>query len=334
MSTEKMRASFRLLMLIATPKLTDKALLLFEKGKLPMQLQAYAHGTASREMMDMLGLDSGEKSLLLTMMPKTDADDLLIRLRRELRLGLSGSGIAFTVPISGANKRVLQMVQQVCQEKPKPEMRRALMQENDYQIIVALVNQGYSEEVMAAAQFHEEHPDSRMEIFIVDSHAYSMAEGAGVIEAKQKLDAGETMESVIEYLNDKYAKMEILLTAYTLKVIRKSGRISAAAAIAGDLLGIHPIFTLNDGVSQVVKKVRGDKAVVSGMATAMASRMAQGTPYYIGVSDHKYDEEYVEACTKKVGYAPVGIFHLGCAVLSNTGAEAVGLVFEGAKRER
>lgn len=186
----------------------------------------------------------------------------------------------------------------------------------------------------AATQFHEEHPDSRMEIFIVDSHAYSMAEGAGVIEAKQKLDAGETMESVVEYLNDKYAKMEILLTAYTLKVIRKSGRISAAAAIAGDLLGIHPIFTLNDGVSQVVKKVRGDKAVVSGMATTMASRMAQGTPYYIGVSDHKYDEEYVEACTKKVGYAPVGIFHLGCAVLSNTGAEAVGLVFEGAKRER
>lgn len=186
----------------------------------------------------------------------------------------------------------------------------------------------------AAAQFHEEHPDSRMEIFIVDSHAYSMAEGAGVIEAKQKLDAGETMESVVEYLNDKYAKMEILLTAYTLRVIRKSGRISAAAAIAGDLLGIHPIFTLNDGVSQVVKKVRGDKAVVSGMATTMASRMAQGTPYYIGVSDHKYDEEYVEACTKKVGYAPVGIFHLGCAVLSNTGAEAVGLVFEGAKRER
>ena len=186
----------------------------------------------------------------------------------------------------------------------------------------------------AAAQFHEEHPDSRMEIFIVDSHAYSMAEGAGVIEAKQKLDAGETMESVVEYLNDKYAKMEILLTAYALKVIRKSGRISAAAAIAGDLLGIHPIFTLNDGVSPVVKKVRGDKAVVSGMATTMASRMAQGTPYYIGVSDHKYDEEYVEACTKKVGYAPVGIFHLGCAVLSNTGAEAVGLVFEGAKRER
>ena len=69
MSTEKMQASFRLLMLITTPKLAEKALLLFEKGRLPMQIQAYAHGTASREMMDMLGLDSGEKSLLLTGVP-------------------------------------------------------------------------------------------------------------------------------------------------------------------------------------------------------------------------------------------------------------------------
>ena len=36
MSTEKMQASFRLLMLITTPKLAEKALLLFEKGR-PMR---------------------------------------------------------------------------------------------------------------------------------------------------------------------------------------------------------------------------------------------------------------------------------------------------------
>ena len=186
----------------------------------------------------------------------------------------------------------------------------------------------------ATEQYAQEHPESGMKVYIVDSHAYSMAEGAGVIDAKKMLLDGKPMEEVVDYLNDKYARMEILLTAYTLKVIRKSGRISAAAAIAGDLLGIHPIFTLNDGVSQVVKKVRGDKAVLGGMAGTMVSRMAQGTPYYIGVSNHKYDEDYVKACTQKVGYAPAGVFHLGCAVLSNTGAEAVGLVFEGQKRER
>ena len=75
MSNEKMCASFRMLMLITTPKLGEKALALFEREKLPMQCQAYAHGTASREMMDMLGLDSGEKSLLLSMMPKANVYD-------------------------------------------------------------------------------------------------------------------------------------------------------------------------------------------------------------------------------------------------------------------
>ena len=153
MSTEKMRASFRLLMLITTPKLAEKALLLFEKGKLPMQIQAYAHGTASREMMDMLGLDSGEKSLLLSMMPKANADELLKQLRRELRLGAFGNGIAFTIPLSGTNRRMLQMVEQICEEQHhEPEKRRIDMRENEYQMIVALVNQGYSEDVMAAAR--------------------------------------------------------------------------------------------------------------------------------------------------------------------------------------
>lgn len=186
----------------------------------------------------------------------------------------------------------------------------------------------------AAAQFHEEHPNSAMRIFIVDSHAYSMAQGAPVVEAAKRLEAGEPMEKVVAYLEDIYARIEIVLTAYTLKVIRKSGRVSAAAAIAGDLLGIHPIFTLNDGVSQVVKKIRGDRAVLTAMVDMMKSRMVAGSPYYIAVSDRKYAEEYTRACTEKVGYGPVSVFVLGCAVLSNTGPDAVGLIYEGQKRER
>lgn len=182
----------------------------------------------------------------------------------------------------------------------------------------------------AAQQFHEEHPDSRMTIDIVDSHCYSVGYGMEVVRASEMLESGEPMEKVVAYLDDKFRRTEILLTAYTLKVIRKSGRINAAAAIAGDLLGIHPIFTLNDGVSQVIKKVRGDKLVVTNMVSQMKARMAPGAPYYIGVADHKYEEEYAAACEKAVGYPPALVFHLGCAVCSNTGPEAVGLIYEGA----
>ncbi len=186
----------------------------------------------------------------------------------------------------------------------------------------------------AAEQFHQEHPDSAMQISVVDSHGYSMAYGAHVLKAAEMLENGSTMQEVVAYLEDKFARMEILLTAYTLKVIRKSGRVNAAAAIAGDLLGIHPIFTLNDGVSQVVKKARGDKMVVSAMVNQMKSRMAENSPYYICVTDKKYVQEYTEACEKAVGYGPQYVVQLGCAICSNTGPEAVGLIYEGVKRER
>ena len=129
--------------------------------------------------------------------------------------------------------------------------------------------------------------------------------------------------------------METVLTVYSLKIVRKSGRVSAAAAVAGDVLGIHPVFTLNDGVSQVVKKVRGDKMVVTAMVSALKSRMAPGTPYLIAVTDEKYAKEYADACEKAVGYPPALVYQLGCAVCSNTGPEAVGIVYEGKiKRDR
>ena len=186
----------------------------------------------------------------------------------------------------------------------------------------------------AAVQFHEEHPESKMRIAIVDSHSYSVTYGTEVCRAAQMLEEGASLDDVTQYLNDRFARLELVLTAYTLKVIRKSGRVSAAAAIAGDLLGIRPIFTLIDGVSQVVKKVRGDKMVMSSVVNHCKNRMTPGTPYYLGVTNWKYAEDYAKAAEAAIGYPPADTFHLGAAVCANTGPEAVGMLFEGAKRER
>lgn len=186
----------------------------------------------------------------------------------------------------------------------------------------------------AVQQFREEHPDSRMRIEIVDSHSYSVTYGVEVVRAAEMLEDGDSLDDVTAYLNDRFARVELVLTAYTLKVIRRSGRVSAAAAIAGDLLGIRPIFTLIDGVSKVVKKVRGDKQVMTAMVSHCKANMIPGTPYYLGVTNRKYEAEYVAALEKSIGYPPKERFHLGSAVCSNTGPEAVGILFEGAKRER
>ena len=186
----------------------------------------------------------------------------------------------------------------------------------------------------AAEEFGQAHPESALKITIVDSHSYSIVYGSQAVEAAKMLEAGKPMEEVVRYLDDMFARLEVLLGAYTLKIIRKSGRVSAAAAIAGDLLGIRPVFTLIDGESKVVKKVRGEKQVVSGVIGHCKANMAAGTPYYIGVTNMKYAELYQQAAEESIGYPPAGVFHLGSAVCSNTGPECAAIMYEGAKRDR
>ena len=186
----------------------------------------------------------------------------------------------------------------------------------------------------AAAQFKEEHPDSPLQITIVDSHSYSVTYGVECIKAAEMLEAGKPMEEVVAYLDDRFARLELVITAYNLSVIRRSGRISAAAAIAGSLLGIHPIITLIDGVSKVVKKVRGEKMVMSSVIGHCKANMIPGSAYYIGVTNTKYADPYKAAAEEAIGYAPAGVFHLGSAVCSNTGPECAAMLYEGIKRER
>ena len=147
--SEKRRTSIRLLVLTVAPRLAEKASALMEREGVPVRLQLSGRGTASREMMDMLGLDSGEKTLLLTALHKRAADALLARLRRGLKLGSANSGIACTIALTGGSGRLVSLAQEMGSAQ---ETGRKVMMEYGYQLIIAIVNQGCSEEVMAAAR--------------------------------------------------------------------------------------------------------------------------------------------------------------------------------------
>ena len=105
--------------------------------------------------------------------------------------------------------------------------------------------------------------------------------------------------------------------------MKKSGRISAAAAFAGELLGLRPIISLNDGVSSVKSKVRGDAAVIPAMIKYVKSRVenVQELEYQLAYTDGERINELVKQCKKEFGHPPVNVFQLGCVVSANTGPE-------------
>ena len=125
----------------------------------------------------------------------------------------------------------------------------------------------YNAACMAAESLRDERPGCTMNVHVVDSHTYSMTYGWHVCEAARKLQAGADVKSVVEYLEDQLARMEIMLSMYTLRFVKKSGRVSAAAAFAGELLGLRPIIHMVDDTTSTIAKVRGDSAVMPVHAT-------------------------------------------------------------------
>ena len=119
----------------------------------------------------------------------------------------------------------------------------------------------YNNAVKAMELLEEERPGYTMKIQVIDSHTYSMPYGWYFCECARKVRNGGELASCVAELKKKLDCVEICLAAYSLKQMKKSGRVSAAAAVVGDLLGIRPIISLNAGVSKVESKVRGDAAV-------------------------------------------------------------------------
>ncbi len=152
--TSNEKPSYRLLVLIATPKLCDKAADMFLGENLPIQYRLNAEGTASSEIMDTLGFGSIDKGILISTVPKSYGEMLLKKLHKQLRLDAVNSGIAFTVPLTGACSILLKMMNGTAEKSGLPLNGKGenTMQENKYALVCAVVDRGFGSAVMNAAR--------------------------------------------------------------------------------------------------------------------------------------------------------------------------------------
>lgn len=148
---DRNKLSFRILVLITKPKLADKAADILRRGNVPLQFEWNARGTAPSELVDVLGLGSPDKNVLVSLMTRGTAAEMLVKLKKELRLGTVNSGIAFTLPISGANGLVVRLLSEG--DADGTDRKVVInMADSKYTLIAAAVDRGYSENVMEAAR--------------------------------------------------------------------------------------------------------------------------------------------------------------------------------------
>ena len=187
----------------------------------------------------------------------------------------------------------------------------------------------FNNSVIAKNDFFDNNPEAegKMRIHNIDSKCYSLFYGYPVTEAAKKVRRGAEPEEIVAYLEDWFNVSAIYAVPFTLKYAKKSGRISAAKAFAGELLGLKPVILFSDGNTDTVDKIRGEKNIVPKLVEIVEKNMTPQTPYILlHGKDDTVAKEVEKELAKKTGRKAEMIGNIGAVVTSNIGPDLVAVV--------
>ena len=96
-------------------------------------------------------------------------------------------------------------------------------------------------------------------IRVIDSENVSLGQRILVQRALEMRKQGYDANEIEISLNIEKKHIRLMALLDTLEYLKKGGRISAATAVAGAILGIKPVITLDEGAVEVRGKARGSK---------------------------------------------------------------------------
>ncbi len=188
----------------------------------------------------------------------------------------------------------------------------------------------YNNALMARDMFYQEIPQAkgRMNIHILDSTTYSMGYGLGVVEAAKLNENGASADEIIDYLRDWIDNVKVVFVPLDLRCVKKSGRVSAAAAFLGDAIGLKPIISFEYGESTIKSKVRGESAAINAIVSACVERRKAGTPIALALGENTgANEVFVNAVDEKITDVSSFKYDIGCIIAINAGPNAMGIIY-------
>lgn len=168
---------------------------------------------------------------------------------------------------------------------------------------------------------------------VVDSENASIGQRALVEYALRLKDAGLPFEEIVEKLERDKSRIRLIALLDTLEYLKKGGRISKTAALAGSMLSIKPVIAIQGGEVAVLGKARGSKQGNNLLLEKIrqAGGIDFGKPYflgYTGLSDvtlQKYIADHEELWKSSVDSLETA--SVGCAIGTHIGPGAIGVAF-------
>lgn len=126
----------------------------FKEQEIPITLQSLGKGTATDEIMELLGVGEPEKSVFFSIISGIKAKRILKRMIAMMRLDIPGNGIAFTVPMASiGSATAFHMIMEGESHMDTEKRSEKIMDtEPKREVIVAIANKGYVNQIMDAAR--------------------------------------------------------------------------------------------------------------------------------------------------------------------------------------
>ena len=145
-----------------------------------------------------------------------------------------------------------------------------------------------------------------------------------------------TLDELANWLEENKGNITQWFTVDDLMYLKRGGRVSAATALVGTMLGIKPVLHVDDEGHLInISKVRGRKASIEALAEKMQQLGLPGKneTVFICHGDCLEDAQRLEAILKaKCGVKEVFIGYTGAVIGSHSGPGTLALFFLGEKR--
>ncbi len=174
--------------------------------------------------------------------------------------------------------------------------------------------------------------DYEDKIIVVDTLNAALGQQIIVKRAIELRDSGKTAKEIADIINEEKKKVKVIALIDTLEYLKKGGRISQAAAMAGAVLNIKPVVAIVDGEIAVLGKARGSK---NGNNKLMELVKKDGIDFtrpflltYAGLNDdllQKYIQDSSSLYEGKIDTLP--ITPMGSVIGTHVGPGAIGVAF-------
>ena len=204
------------------------------------------------------------------------------------------------------------------------------IKENGDTAVVITISSNLSGTFQSANIAAEDYKDC---VYVVDSGSVTI--GAGILTeyALRLVEEGKTAEEIYNELIKIRENIYIVALLDTLEYLKKGGRISKTAAIAGGLLSIKPVINVVDGVINTIGKARGSKQGNNLLVKEIqeAGGVDFDMPTLLGFTglDDSLLKKYIEdsAYLWENSVSSLQTTAIGCAIGTHAGPGAVAVAF-------